>query len=138
MFTDLNDVANVLAVTALLPIGLFVFYYGTKRVPGKKLRRFSTLWTTTPIGRVLMTQKISWFVFLCFVLVGIFSPPYAAEGPVRLLVYALLVSQFWLVFATLRRIQKTVQPPTNNTETEEPKEHHKEKVSTDSIPVDHD
>lgn len=113
MSFDLNDIANLIAITALIPIGLFIFYYGSEPIPGSKLRRYSRRWKSTTIGRVLMTQKIMWFGFLTFVLFGIFTEPYAAEGVVRIIAYGGLVAQFWLVFFTLRHIQK-MPPPSSH------------------------
>ena len=102
---DFNDVANYIAVTALLPIGLFIFYYGTAKVPGKWFRRYSDRWRTTTIGRVLMFQKVVWFFFLIFVLQAIFFD-YPGQDILRPFIYSLLVLQFWIVFFALRRIQK--------------------------------
>lgn len=102
---DFNDLANWIAVTALVPIGLFIFYYGTAEVPGKWYRRLSNRWKSTTIGKVLMFQKIVWFFFLVFVLQAIFFD-YPFQDLLRPIVYGLLVVQFWVVFAALRRIQK--------------------------------
>jgi len=110
---DLNEVANIIAVTALIPIGLFIFFYGTEPVVGKRFRKYSKRWKSTTIGKVLMAQKIMWFLFLSFVLVGIFTEPYDAEGIVRILAYGGLVAQFWVVFFTLRHIQK-MPPPSSH------------------------
>lgn len=103
---DYNYIANLIAITALLPVGLFIFFYGTKKVEGKRFRRPSTLWASTPIGRVLMSQKISWFIFLVFVLSSIYLD-FPGQGILRICVYTLLVVQFWLVFRVLRHTQKT-------------------------------
>lgn len=103
----LNIIANIMAVSALIPLGSFIYFYGTRPAPGKWYRRkYSNLWRTTEIGRILMYQKISWFSFLLFVLVGIFTEPYPGEATVRLIIYAALLTLFWRVFISLRKIQK--------------------------------
>lgn len=106
---DLNDIANWIAISALLPIGLFIYYYGTKPVPGHThLRRYSDRWRATAIGRVLMRQKVVWFVFLLFVLQSIYLD-FVGQDILRIVMYSLLVIQFWAVFRTLRRVQ--MSPP---------------------------
>lgn len=105
---DLNDWANAIAVTALVPLGLFIYYYGTEPRPDGRGRRYSRRWRSTSIGKVLMGQKIMWFLFLLFVVQSIFFN-YAMEDYVRVVVYSALVIQFWVVFITLRMIQKN--PP---------------------------
>ena len=108
---ELNDIANVIAITALIPVGMFIYYYGTTAAPGKWYRRkYSNLWRSTSIGKVLMYQKISWFLFLLFVLSSIFFD-YPGREVVRVLAYSALVAQFWVVFHTLRKLQKS--PPTS-------------------------
>lgn len=109
----LNDIANLIAVTAVIPLSAFIFYYATELVPGRKyLRRYSSRWKTTQIGRILMYQKVSFLLFLLFVLVGIFTEPYPAESYIRLFVYGVLVVLFWRVFFVLRKVQKTPPAPT--------------------------
>lgn len=111
--TDLNDVANLIAVTALIPLGLFIYYYGTEPIEGRRfLRKPSNRWKSTLIGKVLMAQKILWFAFLLFVLTSIFMPGYPGQDLVRVLAYGGLVVQFWVVFFTLRHIQKLPPPVT--------------------------
>jgi hypothetical protein len=103
-------IGNAVLLSALVPIGLFIFYYGSEPVPGSRWRRrYSKRWKSTSIGRVLMTQKIVWFLFLIFVAVQAFFPEYAGREIVRLILFIGLVSQFWLVFGTLRQIQRN--PP---------------------------
>lgn len=114
---DLNDLANVVAVTAILPLAAFIYYYGTVPVEGRKhLRKYSNRWKSTSIGKTLMYQKISWLAFLIFVLIGVFAPAYLIEPYVRLIMYSSLVVLFWRVFFNLRLLQKT--PPTDEPEDE--------------------
>lgn len=105
---SLNDIANLIAITAVFPLSAFIYYYATAPVPGHRfLRKYSNLWRSTEIGKILMYQKISWLGFLLFVLLGIFTEPYAAEGYIRIAVYVVLVVLFWRVLFVLRKVQKS-------------------------------
>lgn len=107
IFNDWNLIANLIAVTALVPVGLFIYYYGTRpRQDGRRGRVYSRRWKTTAIGKVLMGQKIVWFLFLLFVLQSIFLD-YALQPFLRIFAYTALVTQFWVVLGTLRHIQKS-------------------------------
>lgn len=108
---------NLVALSALLPLGLFVFYYATKRVPGKRVRRYSRLWRQTDIGKTLMYQKLAWIVFLLFVAVSLFWEDFPAREYVRGIIYVALVSLFWRVFYVLRRLQKDPGREQDNSKT---------------------
>lgn len=106
---DLNDVANIIAVTAVLPLAGFIYFYATVPAPGKWYRRkYTKRWKATEIGRTLMYQKIAWLVFLLFVLFGIFTESYFLEDYIRMVMYSALVILFWRVLYTLRRLQKSI------------------------------
>lgn len=119
MDLNLNTIANVIAVSAVLPLGLFIYFYGTKPAPGKWYKRtYSNRWASTAIGKVLMIQKIVWFAFLLFVLHSTFFD-YLAEPYVRMIAYSALVVQFWVVFFVLRGVQKSPPPPEDNVDVDE-------------------
>lgn len=103
----INTIATWFAILSLIPIGLFVFYYGTKPAPEKWYkRRYSNLWKSTKIGVVLMYQKIAWFVFYVFVTVNLLAPPeYAGKDIFRVVIYGSLLALFWAVFRVLRQVQ---------------------------------
>jgi hypothetical protein len=112
----LHATANIIAATAIIPLALFVYFYGTEPVPGSKLfkrwhwRRYTRRWQITAPGRIIMYQKIAWITFLLFVITNLFVPDYGVvEQALRILIYSSLVALFWSVFAVLRKVQKTVE-----------------------------
>jgi len=109
--------ANIVAATALIPLLLFVYYYGTRPIPGHKYRRrYSTMWRLTAIGRTLMYQKIAWVGFIVFILIQIFAGQYFGREELRLVIYGALVFFFWRLFYTLRITQKSGHTPDPDTE----------------------
>ena len=110
----LEAMANVIAATSIIPLTLFVFFYGTKKVYGRPGRVYTDSWRSTDIGRVLMYQKIAWVVFIGFVVVNLFTEDYVLQEPLRVLIYTALVVLFWRVFFILRKLQKEVEPRRGN------------------------
>lgn len=103
-------IVMVILVAALTALGSFIFFYGTRPVPGTRWRRrFSTRWTVTPIGWVLMSQKLALFAILSFILMSRFVGDFPGRDVIALVLYGLLVGLFWAVFGVLRSIQKPVE-----------------------------
>lgn len=101
-------IASAIAVSAIIPLSLFVYYYGSKPVPGHKhRRRYSSIWRLTDIGRTMMYQKVAWIVFLIFIAVQIYVPRYPGKEEIRMAIYICLVFLFWRMFYTLRKTQKS-------------------------------
>ena len=114
--TTVGWIANLLAYSAIIPIALFIYFYGTKPVKGRKyLRRFSNLWQTTRIGQTLMYHMMAWLGYLVFIASSlIFRDWVWGRDEVRFIVYAALVILFWEFFFALRRLQKSKIPKKEN------------------------
>ena len=99
-------VVMVILLAAEAALGAFIYYYGTRPAPGTRFRRkFSRLWMSTPIGVVLMSQKIAWFFVVAFILLSRFVGDFPGRDVIALVLYTLLVSLFWAVFGVLRHTQ---------------------------------
>lgn len=100
-------VSNVIAYSAIVPIALFIFFYGTRPRPGHKwLRRPSGLWLSTPVGKTLMFQMIAWIFYLTFVTAKILYKDWDGRDILRLIIYSGLTLLFWAFFIALRHLQK--------------------------------
>ncbi len=104
---NFNLVIDLIAYSAIIPIGLFVYFYGSKPWRGHRLiRRPSTLWRTTAVGRTLMYQSIAWFAYLIFVAASLWFGDWAGRDILRSVIYIVLVVLFWRLFFVLRQAQK--------------------------------
>lgn len=101
-------IANVIAYTSVIPIVLFIYFYGTRPRKGAKhwwQRKFSRLWLSTEVGVTLMLQMILWFLFLLFVTASLVFHDWYGKDILRVLIYGGLVFMFWQFFIALRRLQ---------------------------------
>jgi hypothetical protein len=105
----LEDLIVWLLASALIPLGLFIFYYTTEPVPGRWWRKPSRIWASTPLGRVLLAQKINLFALISFILAVRWTGGFPGREWVAFGLYAALVGLFWTVFIVLRHIQRN--PP---------------------------
>lgn len=115
-----------LMVASALPLGLFIFYYTTESVPGRKLRRFSRTWLSTPFGPVWLSQKIALLSIILSILFYFLFGDYALRRPLTDLLYTILIGMFWAHFILLRKVQKGNGPA---------RDHHPEGPAD---PTDHD
>jgi hypothetical protein len=107
MRTAIDVIADLVAYSAIIPITLLIYFYGTRPTKGSVWRRrFSRLWTTTQVGKTLMLQMVAWFVYLVFVTASIVWHDWLGRDVLRLAIYAVLVGLFWAFFFALRRLQK--------------------------------
>lgn len=105
---SLDDFILLILGSSLIPLGLFVFYYTTEPT-GRWCRRPSKLWASTPLGRVLLAQKVTMFLLIGFILLVRWTGGFPGREWVALSLYLVLLGLFWAVFVVLRRIQKN--PP---------------------------
>lgn len=92
---------------ALVALSTFVFFYGTRPVPGTKYRRtWSTRWMSTPIGVVLMCQNIAWLVVVTFILTTRLTGDFPGRQVIALGLYLCLVGLFAAAAFVLRKIQR--------------------------------
>lgn len=92
---------------ALLALGTFVFFYGTRPVPGTKYRRtWSNRWASTPIGVVLMSQNVAWLAVVTFILITRLTGDFPGRQVIALGLYLCLVGLFGAATFVLRRIQR--------------------------------
>lgn len=92
---------------ALIALGTFVFFYGTRPVPGTKWRRtLSDRWTSTPIGIVLMSQYIAWLAVVTFILITRITGDFPGRQVIALSLYAGVAALFVAAVVVLRRIQR--------------------------------
>jgi len=95
--TDLlNNIADLVLLTALPAIVLFVFYYYTKSV-----------WKKYTAGRTLMWLAISLGVLFSVNTASIWlGQDYPGRAPIRVAAYTFLSINVWRLFFTLRKVQK--------------------------------
>lgn len=91
----LATLTDYIAVSALLPLSLFVYYYA----------RYSP-WRATPIGRTMMYKNLSFIAVFSVIALGLFlGDAYPGRDTLRFIVYTTVVIMFWVNFITLRRVQ---------------------------------
>jgi hypothetical protein len=105
---DLIDlVVRAVVLSGALPLAAFIYFYSTEpHGPRWWQRHYSTLWRSTPIGVTLMYQKIAMLTLILLVAASMFLGDYPGRDFIRVIVYVAVVSLFWRVLFTLRRIQK--------------------------------
>lgn len=104
---DPSLLIDIIAYSAIIPIGLFVYFYGTRPWKGHRfLRRPSTLWRTTAVGRTLMYKAMAWFVYLVFIAASIMWQDWPGRVYMRGAIYIAIVTLFWRLFFILRHVQK--------------------------------
>lgn len=87
--------AAILLYAAILPLGLFVFYYGTR-----------SKWWTTPLGKIVMGLLVSILAMLTIGLVArVFDPEWL--NLVRFVVYGAMNVGLWHFLWVLRVTQRT-------------------------------
>lgn len=102
----IDSIILILLLLAISSLGSFIYFYGTRPVPGTRFRRrFSTLWTTTPIGWVLMSQKLALLSVFSFILLTRFVGDFPGRDVIALVLYGAMVGLFWAVFIVLRITQ---------------------------------
>lgn len=90
-------VGNVVVLTYLLPLGLFIYYYVfSGRSP----------WRSTELGKALAYQKASFTAVILLILASIFFPDYMGRGIVRIVVYTAVGISLWIDFGNLIRYQR--------------------------------
>lgn len=105
---DLIELATrVVVLSAAVPLIVFIYFYGTEP-HGKRWwqRHYSNLWRSTPIGITLMYQKIAMLSLILLAAASMILGDYLGREFIRVIVYGAVVSLFWRVLFTLRRIQK--------------------------------
>lgn len=90
----LGFLTDYIALSAILPLGLFVYYYG----------RYSP-WRATNIGRIMMYKQISFIAVFVVIGLGLFFGDYPGRDILRFLVYTAVVIMFWVNFVTMRKVQ---------------------------------
>lgn len=125
-------IANVIIISAIIPLCLFIYYYGSEPVPGTRRRRYSKRWKSTSMGKVLMSQKILWVAMVIFVVTSVLLE-YFFEQFVRIFFYTALVSMFWIAFFVLRHVQGNAPISTDDGRSGVADEHHPRPVAT--VPV---
>lgn len=98
---------RIVVLSAALPLTAFIYFYATEpHGPRWWQRHYSNLWRSTPIGTTLMYQKIAMLLLILLVAASMFLGDYPGREFIRAAVYVAIVSLFWRVLFTLRRIQK--------------------------------
>lgn len=86
---------NIIATSYLLPLGIFVGFYGTR-----------SPWWDNELGIALLLQKLSFIAVFALIVLGIFFHDWEGRQWVRLVVYALVGFSLWLDIVNLRRYQR--------------------------------
>lgn len=98
---------RVVVASAIYPLGAFIYYYATEPVGERWFqRRYSNLWRSTPIGITVMYQKIAWLLMFTLTGAALFFGEYPGRRVAVFVVFLVVVTLFWRVLFTLRRIQK--------------------------------
>lgn len=93
----LITVGNIEVLTYIIPLALFIYFYiFSGRSP----------WRSTPIGKALAYQKISFTVIIGVILFSIFIPDYFGRSIVRILAYGAVGVSLWIDFRNLLRYQR--------------------------------
>jgi hypothetical protein len=91
----LKIVNDYLLLSALIPLGLFIFYLNKVN------------WRGTKIGVSLMLSKIATFAYLCLACFTIFTDgDFVFREQLRTITYIPLLAAWWYIFVTQIQIQK--------------------------------
>lgn len=102
----------VLTLNLLLPVILFMFYYGTR-----------SKWWATPLGKAFMLQQAAVVGLAVLSLIRTLWPFENWVFGLKVALLSVGIYAFWVIFASLRRIQKDTLTTTIQTvETEKEKE----------------
>jgi hypothetical protein len=124
----LDGIATWLGILGLIPVSLFVYYYATEPIPGRRfLRRYSKGWRTFLASKLLMYMMLTWIAFIIFVAFRYFLPAQYPFEYLRIGVYIALTAIFWGMFYALRKVQKVGQAAVEARDGE-PAVHHVRKV----------
>lgn len=93
----LINVGNLEVLTYLIPLGLFIWYY---MLSGR------SPWMSSPLGKALAYQKISFTAVILVIIASIFFPGYFGRGAVRIVIYFAVGVSLWVDFANLMRYQR--------------------------------
>lgn len=106
--TMLNQVASIIAYSSIIPISLFIYFYGTRAIKGSRWKRKgSRVWLSTQIGRTLMFQMFAWLAYLIFIACSLLYPNWEfGRDTTRFVIYVSLAILFWEFFIALRKLQK--------------------------------
>lgn len=103
----------VLLSASALPLGLFAFYYVTEPVPGKRYRRYSKVWLSTPLGPAWLGQKLAMLALILSIVAFFLFGEYPYRRQITDFIYVCLIALFWAHFIVLRRVQKGAGKPRN-------------------------
>lgn len=90
----LTTLTNLIVVSAVLPLALFVYFYG----------RYSP-WRLTNIGRTMMYKNLAFIAVILLVIASLFLGDYPGRDIIRFVVYTGVVVTFWMNFYNLRKVQ---------------------------------
>lgn len=97
----------ILLGMSALPLALFMFFYVTEPVPGRRFRRrYSKVWLSTPLGPVWLAQKGALLSIILSVLAFFIFGDYALRRPLTDLLYTILIALFWTHFLLLLQVQR--------------------------------
>lgn len=104
---SIDDVILVILALWVSPMILFIFYFLTDPVPGKRFwRRLIDLRTLKPISLILVTQKASLILVVGFIFLVRFTGGFPGREWVAAALYGLLVLVAWWAHIDLRRLQR--------------------------------
>jgi hypothetical protein len=99
MTTTVQAIGNFFVLSAILPLGLFIYRYW----------RYSD-WRRDILGVSLMTQKITMTLLMLFIIISlgveIFLGHWEGREWVRLLFFGIVIATFWNDYIQLIRIQR--------------------------------
>lgn len=91
----LNNIADFIILSSVIPLALFIFRYAT-RSPFEK----------SPEGINVLLTKIALLTIILVVIFSLFIPDYPGRPVVRLVFYTAPVVFFWVDLVQLWRIQR--------------------------------
>lgn len=102
----IEAVTFILLTAAEVPLLAFIFYYVTEPVPGTRWRRrFADVRAFTTTGKLILAQKVAWFLLFGLILAVRLFGDFPGREWVALALYTFLVGMFWAVFIDQRVVQ---------------------------------
>lgn len=113
--TLLETLSIVVLSLALVPLGLFMFYYSTHPVAGSRWRRkFAPVWASSFVGWWVMSTMTALFLMLGYVLLVRFIGDFPGRVVVSFVLFVALMGTFWGALAALRAVQRPDEKETRS------------------------
>lgn len=104
----INDIILWIVSSWIIPLGLFVVYFVTDPVKGRRWRRkLIDIRSLTTVSKILLAQKLALLLIVAIIVVYRFTGGFPGWEWMVLSLYVVLVSLGWAMFFALRSIQRS-------------------------------